>query len=85
MGALTVPPILLIVADDVRDGVATMFEMFGKLAVELSSSPVIARNRSRSSISRPYAHLLGDDPINAGPEAPSRSSDGHEVSSRSCC
>jgi hypothetical protein len=36
-----------------RDGVATMFEMFGKLAVELSSSPVIARNRSRSSISRP--------------------------------
>jgi hypothetical protein len=53
MGVLTVPPILLIVADDVRDGVATTFEMFGKLAVELSSSPVIARNRSRSSISRP--------------------------------
>ena len=36
-----------------RDGVATMFEMFGKLAVGLSSSPVMAWNRSRSSISRP--------------------------------
>jgi hypothetical protein len=31
-----------------RDGVATMFEMFGKLAVGLSSSPVMAWNRSRT-------------------------------------
>ena len=36
-----------------RDGVATMFEMFGKLAVGLSSSSEVAWNRSRSSISRP--------------------------------
>ena len=48
---------------------ATMFEMFGKLAVELSSSPVMAWSRSRSSISRPIgALLLGDDPVNAGPK-----------------
>jgi hypothetical protein len=32
-----------------RDGVATMFEMFGKLAVGVSNSPVMAWNRSRSS------------------------------------
>jgi len=36
-----------------HDGVATMFEMFGKLAVGLSSSPVMAWNGSRSSVSRP--------------------------------
>jgi hypothetical protein len=30
-----------------------MFEMFGKVAVALSSSPVMAWSRSRSSISRP--------------------------------
>jgi hypothetical protein len=35
-----------------REGVVTMFEMFGKLTVGLSSSLVMARNRSRSSISR---------------------------------
>jgi hypothetical protein len=69
------------------DGVATTFEMFGKLAVGLSSSPVMAWSRSRNSISdQPPIGvlLLGDDPVNAGPKLLLAHPARHEVSSRSC-